>query len=159
MYWLRTLVDRTNLTMHSFTSQIHCCVSQCFGSGSRLNLDSIWILIPIRNPDPDPEGQKCPTKLVKSQEISCFKVLDFLFWGLISKLQFWSKKSFFSAVNYFHFLVKTLDPGWIRIGIQPKMLDPDPESMNPNPKHWCWKIWNLFHEHLKQNSAHLLAYV
>jgi hypothetical protein len=25
--------------------------------------------------------------------------------------------------------------GRIRIGIQPKMLDPDPESMNPDPKH------------------------
>jgi hypothetical protein len=24
----------------------------------------------------------------------------------------------------------------IRIGIQPKMLDPDPESMNPDPKLW-----------------------
>jgi hypothetical protein len=22
------------------------------------------------------------------------------------------------------------------MGIQPKMLDPDPESMNPDPKHW-----------------------
>jgi hypothetical protein len=51
---------------------------------------------------------------------------------------FWSK-IFFSAVNFFHFLViKTLDPDWIRIriGIQPKMLDPDPYQMNTDPKHW-----------------------
>ncbi len=29
-----------------------------------------------------------------------------------------------------------MDPDWIRIGIQPKMLDPDSdlESMNPDPK-------------------------
>jgi hypothetical protein len=33
--------------------------------------------------------------------------------------------------------IKTLDPQWIRIRIcfQPKMLDPDPEFMNPDPKH------------------------
>jgi hypothetical protein len=24
----------------------------------------------------------------------------------------------------------------IRLGFQPKLLDPDPESMNPDPKHW-----------------------
>jgi hypothetical protein len=37
--------------------------------------------------------------------------------------------------------------GWIRIGIQPKMLDPDPESMNPDPKHGpqhCFYYWYLF---------------
>jgi hypothetical protein len=27
-------------------------------------------------------------------------------------------------------VIKTLDPDWIRIGIQPKMLDPDPDRMN-----------------------------
>ncbi len=32
-------------------------------------------------------------------------------------------------------VIKTLDPDWIRIGIQPKMMDPDLESMNPDPKH------------------------
>ncbi len=30
--------------------------------------------------------------------------------------------------------MKTLDPDWILIGIQPKMLDPD--QMNTDPKHW-----------------------
>jgi hypothetical protein len=37
-------------------------------------------------------------------------------------------------------VINTLDPDWIRIrmGIQPKILDPDPvpDSMNPDPKHW-----------------------
>jgi hypothetical protein len=48
--------------------------------------------------------------------------------------------AFFSAVNFFQFLViTTLGPVWIRnrIGIQPKMLDPDPDpynQMNTDPK-------------------------
>jgi hypothetical protein len=45
---------------------------------------------------------------------------------------------FFSAVNFFQYLViTTLDPVWIRIriGIQPKMLDPDPHNqINTDPK-------------------------
>ncbi len=44
---------------------------------------------------------------------------------------------FFSAVNFFQFLVfKTLEQDWIRIRIdsQPKMLDPDPCKMNTDPK-------------------------
>jgi hypothetical protein len=42
-----------------------------------------------------------------------------------------------SVVNFFQFLViEILDPDWIRIRvvIQPKMLDPDPDSINPDPK-------------------------
>jgi hypothetical protein len=33
--------------------------------------------------------------------------------------------------------LKTLDPVWVRIRIdfQPKMLDPDPDQMNTDPKH------------------------
>ncbi len=31
-----------------------------------------WIEIPIRNPDPDPKGQKWPTKVEKIWKISCF---------------------------------------------------------------------------------------
>jgi hypothetical protein len=40
-----------------------------------------WIRIRIQNPDPDtdPGGQKCPTKVGKNSEISCFQVLDVLF--------------------------------------------------------------------------------
>jgi hypothetical protein len=38
-------------------------------------------------------------------------------------------------IPFFQFLViKALDPDWIRIGIQPKMLDPDPEEMNADPQ-------------------------
>ncbi len=48
---------------------------------------------------------------------------------------------FFSAVIFFQFLViKALDPYWIRIriGIQPKMLDldPDPDEINADPQPW-----------------------
>ncbi len=48
---------------------------------------------------------------------------------------FWSPKIFFFScmVNFLKFLViKTLDPDWIRIriGVQPKMLDPDLDQMN-----------------------------
>jgi hypothetical protein len=45
---------------------------------------------------------------------------------------------FFSCKFSSKFLViKTLDPDWIRIwiGVQPKMLDPDPYQMNTDPKH------------------------
>jgi hypothetical protein len=39
------------------------------------------------------------------------------------------------AVNFFPiFCHKTLNPDWIRIRNQPKMLDPDPYQMNTDPK-------------------------
>jgi hypothetical protein len=46
---------------------------------------------------------------------------------------------FFSAVNFFHFFNhQNLNPDWIRIGIHPKMLDPDPEiNTDPNPGSNC----------------------
>jgi hypothetical protein len=61
--------------------------------------------------------------------------LDVLYGGLgICKLQF-LKKKIFSAVIFFQFLViKVLDPDWIRIGIPPKMLDPDPDEINADPQ-------------------------
>jgi hypothetical protein len=46
---------------------------QCFGSGSGLDPDS------IRSVDPDPGGQKSPTKVEQKNEISCFAMLDALF--------------------------------------------------------------------------------
>jgi hypothetical protein len=48
-------------------------------------------------------------------------------------LNFFQLKIFFS-----HFCHEILDPDpyWIRIGFQPKMLDPDPDQMNTDPKHW-----------------------
>jgi hypothetical protein len=60
--------------------------------------------------------------------------LDKLYGGLgIGKLQFWIKKNliFFSAVIFFNFW--SLKP-WIRIGVHPKMLDPDPDDMNADPQ-------------------------
>ncbi len=60
--------------------------------------------------------------------------LDILYGGLgIGKLQFLIKKNliFFSAVIFFQFW--SLKP-WIRIGVQPKMLDPDPDEMNADPQ-------------------------
>jgi hypothetical protein len=51
---------------------------------------------------------------------------------------------FFEAVIFFQFLViKTLDPDWIRIGIHPKMLDPDPYQMNTDPKPWYYVLYLL----------------
>jgi hypothetical protein len=52
-------------------------------------------------------------------------------------LQFLIKNFFLSAVIFFQFLViKALDPDWIRIriGNQPKMLNPDPDEMNADPQ-------------------------
>jgi hypothetical protein len=51
--------------------------------------------------------------------------------------KFWSKKyQIFSAANFSNLIIKTLDDqDWIWIGIQHKMLDPCPESMNPDLKH------------------------
>ncbi len=47
------------------------------------------------------------------------------------------EKKKISAVIFFQFLVsKALDPDWIRIGIQSKMLDPDPDEMNADPQPW-----------------------
>jgi hypothetical protein len=64
--------------------------------------------------------------------------LNVLYGGLgIGKLQFLilKKFNFFSAVIIFQFLViKALDPDWIRIGIQPKMLNPDSDEMNADPQ-------------------------
>ncbi len=71
--------------------------------------------------------------------------LDMLYGGLgIGKLQFLIQKNviFFSAVIFFRFLViKALDPDWIwiRIGVQHKMLDPDPDEMNADPQPWLKK--------------------
>ncbi len=71
-----------------------------------------------------------------------FRSMGVRYGGLGIKVngKFWSKKyQFFLSLctgTFFPFLV--IDT-WIRIGtgIQPKMLDPDPESMNLDPKHCC----------------------
>ncbi len=42
----------------------------------------IRIRIRIQNADPEPGGQKLPTKIENSKGFPCFEVLDVLFWGL-----------------------------------------------------------------------------
>jgi hypothetical protein len=67
--------------------------------------------------------------LLRAEGFSC--ILDVLYGGQgisKTKLQFSIKKNikfFFSCKFYIYFW--SSNP-WIRIGIQPKMLDPDPES-------------------------------
>jgi hypothetical protein len=51
VFWLRTLVDRTSLTLHSFTSQILLLCWTMFRTRNRLVLDS------IRPVDPDPDSK------------------------------------------------------------------------------------------------------
>jgi hypothetical protein len=62
----------------------------------------------------------------------CFSCsLDFLYGRLgVSKMQFLIPKNLI-------FPIFSQKP-WIRIliGIQPKMMDPDQDTMNPDPKHW-----------------------
>ncbi len=78
---------------------------------------------------------------MRAEGFSCS--LDILYAGLvIRKLRLSIKKYIkkFVAVAFSTSVINTLDADWIQIrirfGIQPKMLDPDPESMNPDPKHW-----------------------
>jgi hypothetical protein len=76
--------------------------------------------------------------LLRAEGFSCS--LDILYGGLgISKLQF------LSAVIFLNFW--SSEP-LIRIGtvpIQPKLLDPDPESVNLDPKHWFMIFPNIQH--------------
>ncbi len=57
------------------------------------------------------------------------------------KLQFLIKKNkqIFSAVRNFFFNFWSLKP-WIRIGVHPKMLDPDPDEMNKDPPTLLWRL-------------------
>jgi hypothetical protein len=104
----------------------------------------IWIRIQIA--DPDPGGEKLPTKIEKSPEFSCFLstgcsllraegfscILGVLYGGLgISKLHFLIKniEIKFPDINFFNF--RSSNPG-SGSGIRnpdpqlEKMLDPDP---------------------------------
>jgi hypothetical protein len=59
-------------------------------------------------------------------------------------------------VFVFQFLViKALDPDWIRIriGIKPKMLDPDPDEMNADPQPWLIVHKNLQNLYLSDKGA------
>jgi hypothetical protein len=63
--------------------------------------------------------------------------LDVLYGGLGID----PKKTNKFSYNFFQFLViKALDPFWIRIGIQPRMLDPDPDEMNADLQPW-FLLW------------------
>jgi hypothetical protein len=93
---------------------------QCFGSGSGFNeVNGSGFGF---GPDPVTGGQKWPTKIEKGKKIHVFPV-----------------------VNFFQFLVIT----WIRIGIQPKMLDPESyesgsETLLPNsPNSPCRGVYYI----------------
>jgi hypothetical protein len=96
-----------------FGRPCHYSVSNCEShfppTSSLLSVLVFWIRIPIDFGwvDSDPGGQIRPTKIEKSLEISCFEVLDVLFWGVkafllqigrpyegpgITKLQFFINK-------------------------------------------------------------------
>ncbi len=84
--------------------------------------------------------------------------LDILYGGLgIGKLQFLIKKKliFFSAVIFFQFLVIKARI-WIRIGLQPQTMDPDPnpEKMNTDPKPCFWKRVVLLNVNLMLMHTH-----
>ncbi len=141
---------------------------QCFGSKSGLEFGFCQVSGLIRNPDPG--GQKSLTKikkklrkfmfwsagcsLLRAEGFSCN--LGVLYGGLwISKLHFLIKKyEFFPAVIFFSNFWSSKP--WIRIAIQPKMLDPDPDSINPETLHLFFFL-NLhianFGRSVFQNSA------
>jgi hypothetical protein len=44
----------------------------------------------LLDPDPDPGGQKLPTKIEKRKEISCFEMYDVIFSGLQASPVAWA---------------------------------------------------------------------
>ncbi len=72
--------------------------------------------------------------LFRAEDFSC--ILDGLYGGQgISKQQFFYQKKYPFLLSAVHFSKFWSSEPWIGIGIQTKMLDPDPELINPNPKH------------------------
>ncbi len=61
----------------------------------RFELRSYRPAISVSNPDLEPGGQKWPTQVEKNHEISCFEVLNVLFWGQKASSVAW--KSFMEA--------------------------------------------------------------
>jgi hypothetical protein len=55
-------------------------------------------------------------------------------------------------------VIKALDPDWIRIGIQPKMLDPDPDEMNADPQP-CLHQYILFATQILYLSGRVITYI
>jgi hypothetical protein len=104
---------------------------QCFGSGSGLDRDSIRSVLSVSEFQIRiwiQEGRNDRQNVLFLRAEGFFYRLDVLYGGLrMGKLQFLIKKilNFFSAVNIF--LIFDHKKPWIRIGIQLKMLDPDPD--------------------------------
>jgi hypothetical protein len=109
--------------------------------------------IRIRNLDADSGGQKWPTKIEKHQEISCFEVLNVLFWWQkassvawtvlnggqgIAKLQILIKKLYIFSAVYFLAIFGHQDPESGSV-FSLKMLNPD--HTNPDPKHWRKRLY------------------
>ncbi len=83
-----------------------------------------------------------------------FCTLGVLYGGLgISKLKFLIK-FIFSAVIFFNFWSSK---PWIQIGIQPKMLDPDPHQMNTNPTHCPTSTWPGMRYHTKKKTKRQMS--
>jgi len=80
-----------------------------------------WILIRIRIRNPESAG----CSLLRSEGFFCS--LDVLYGGLGIAI-FERKKIQLNFFPYF-LVIKALDPNLL------EMLDPDPDSMNPNPQH------------------------
>jgi hypothetical protein len=80
--------------------------------------------------------------------------LDILFGGLgIGKLQFLIKKKFNFFFSYKFFSIFGHQTPWIRIDIQPKMLDPDPYQMNTDPQPWLCLLKTLHRTFRLQGEA------
>ncbi len=102
------------------------------------------------NPDPDQGGQKWPRKVE-----NCF-FRNFMFWSAECSLL--RAEGFFCNLDilYGGLGIVVFDPTvifsifLIRIGIQPKMLDPNPYQMNTDPKP-CLKVRN------ESRDAHFLT--
>ncbi len=75
---------------------------------------------------------------------SCVKVLDVLCWGLKSSYAAWTFINGGLGISILQFLMKKKifhlsilghqNPGSGSVSIQPKMLNPDPDQMNTDPK-------------------------
>ncbi len=132
-------------------------------SGSGIRNPDPEFGIRIRNSESGSGSRRAKKKLQKQNKFKKFHVwsagcshfraegffcsLEILYGGLgIGKLFFHPKKFFFCFSSTFFSTFGHKNPGsrmdpypdpdWIRIGIQPEMLDPDPYQMNTDPKHW-----------------------
>ncbi len=148
-YCFVTLFDFLSLKndvmyLQKVTSRKNCVKNQFFACIMKVSDENSRIRIPIHQSGawicgsgstPICHGSVPPSSLLRAEGFSCSWVV--LNRGLgISKQQFMIKKrlNFFPAENYFNYWSSN---HWIqiRINIQPKMQDPDPESINLDPEH------------------------